>query len=183
MRQIDVSKWGDFRVGDLFDIQPTSRHKNQKTKKDLTNAELFQENGKNIVIVNSAYKNGVGGTTDLENTEKGNMITFSDTVDANTVFYQEKPFVGYAHVQGLYPKGKYSDKWQKYQLLFFTTVFRSTALREGFDYGNKFRRDIAVQLHVPLPVDANGDPDWDYMEKYMINIEKKTKMTIDLLQN
>ena len=37
----------------------------------------------------------------------------NDYLDANTILYQEKPFVGYAHVQGLYPIGEYADKWNK----------------------------------------------------------------------
>ena len=38
MIKIDTSKWGDFKVGDLFDIHPTKAYK-------LTNSKLMSENG------------------------------------------------------------------------------------------------------------------------------------------
>lgn len=163
MGMIDTTDWGEFRVGALFDIHPTKAYK-------MNNAELL-DGGMNPVIANSAYNNGIGGTSSQPTTENGNMITFSDTVDANTIFYQPNPFVGYAHVQGLYPVGQYANCWTARSLQFFATSFRKTALRHGFDYGNKFRRDIAVDLKVKLPVDANGNPDWQYMEDYMKSIE------------
>lgn len=166
---IDVSGWGEFRVGDLFDIHPTKAYK-------LTNAQLLDA-GDYPVIVNSAYNNGIGGYSTKEPTENGNMITFSDTVDANTIFYQKESFVGYPHVQGLYPI-KYEDKWNELTYQFFVSVFRGTALVKGFDYGNKFRRDIAVELMVKLPITSTGEPDWQYMEDYMRRIMDESEQII-----
>lgn len=173
MNKINTHNWGDFRVGELFDIHPTKAYK-------LTNARLLDE-GNNPVVVNSAYNNGIGGYSSKAPTELGNMITFSDTVDANTIFYQDKPFVGYAHVQGLYPI-KYQEKWNRESLLFFASSFRKTALSKGFDYGNKFRRDIAIDLHVKLPVDSHNDPDWDFMKDYILKMESKALNSLDLLE-
>lgn len=163
--KIETSKWKSFIVGDLFDIHPTNAYK-------CTNHELY-DGGNNPVIVNSSYNNGVGGYSSFKTTEKGNMITFSDTVDANTIFYQEKDFVGYPHVQGLYPIGKYKNKWSKYRLIFFATVFRKVALTKGFDYGNKFRRDIALKMSIELPATNDGDLDWNYIDNLM---KKKKKI-------
>ncbi len=172
--KIDTQKWGEYRIGDLFEIHPTKAYK-------MTNNELIDD-GEFPVVVNSSYNNGIGGTSTQSTTESGNMITFSDTVDANTIFYQEKPFIGYAHVQGLYPIGKYKDSWSKYSLLFFLTSFRQKALSLGFDYGNKFRRDIATNIIVKLPVDINGNPDWDYMENYINNIKCKVCQNISSME-
>jgi hypothetical protein len=173
--KIDVSSWGEFVVGKLFNIKPTKAYK-------LTNAELL-DGGENPVVVNSAYNNGIGGASSKDTTEKGNMITFSDTVDANTIFYQENPFIGYSHVQGLYPIGQYATCWGKESLMFFAASFRKSALVKGFDYGNKFRRDIALTLKVKLPIDSKGDPDWQYMEEYMRNIEVRVSTSISKLES
>ena len=175
MGRIDTSRWGEFMVGDMFDIHPTKAYK-------LTNAELL-DGGDSLVVVNSAYNNGIGGMSSKATTEKGNMITFSDTVDANTIYYQEKEFVGYPHVQGLYPIGKYADCWKRESLLFFVSSFRKTALTKGFDYGNKFRRDVAIKLKVRLPIDSSGNPDWLYMEDYMRKIEITVRDTLTKLQS
>jgi hypothetical protein len=173
-KKVDTREWGEFRVGELFDIHPTKAYK-------CTNAELL-DNGETHVVVNSAYNNGVGGLSTLKPTEQGNMITFSDTVDANTIFYQDKPFIGYPHVQGLYPIGIFRKNWTELSLKYFATVFRQKALSIGFDYGNKFRRDIAVKLYIFLPVDKTGQPDWVYMEEHMRKVEERVKATIGELK-
>lgn len=170
---INIKGWKSFVVGDLFDIHPTRTYK-------LTNSKLLN-GGSNPVVVNSAFSNGVGGYTSLENLEEGNILTFSDTVDANTIFYQEKPFVGYPHVQGMYPKGKYKDSWNKYSLQFLSTILRKCALTKGFDYGNKFRRDIAAKMRIPLPVDKTGNPDWKYMDFFMKHIQHKAECSQDVI--
>lgn len=81
---MNIKSWKFFVVGDLFDIHPTRAYK-------LINSKLLN-GGSNPVVVNSAFSNGIGGYTSLENLEKGNILTFSDTVDANTIFYQEYKF-------------------------------------------------------------------------------------------
>lgn len=171
--KIDTTYWKEFRVGDLFEIHPTKAYK-------LINHQLFDE-GIVPVVVNSAYNNGIGGYTTNKATEHGGMITFSDTVDANTIFYQDKDFVGYPHVQGLYPIGSYATLWNAYRLRFFASIFRKTALAKSFDYGNKFRRDIAIELKIKLPATPVGDPDWHYMEMYMRGVEAIVKNKLSLL--
>lgn len=148
MTKLDTHGWKEFRVGDLFDIHPT-KHYNDAEGKALSNANLIESNGVNPVVVNSSYNNGIGGYTNKSCNEKGNIITFSDTTTADAVFYQPNPFVGYSHVQGMYP---YSDKWSEKSLLYFLTVFKKIAVESGFDYANKFNRKIASEIMVLLPV-------------------------------
>ena len=171
--KIDAKNWLEFRVGDLFNIKPTKSY-------TYTNAKLL-DNGTTPVVVNSAFNNGIGGYSTLDATEKGNMVTFSDTVDANTIFYQPNSFIGYPHVQGLYPIGEYENCWTEDRLKFFVSVFRKTALAKGFDYGNKFRRDIAIELKIKLPVTSNNQPDWEYMELYMQKLDEKAKSSIFII--
>lgn len=123
MGRIDTSGWGEFTVGDLFDIHPTRAYK-------MTNAELL-DGGESPVVVNSSYNNGIGGYSSKETTEKGNMITFSDTVDANTIYYQAEDFIGYPHVQGLYPVEKYKDCWTRECLLFLFHHLENQLLLRG----------------------------------------------------
>lgn len=174
MTRIDTNGWGKFRVGDLFEIHPTKAY-------NMTNAELLDD-GEYPVVVNSGRDNGIGGYTTQKPTEKGNMITFSDTTDATTIFYQRDPFVGYPHVQGLYPIGDYADKWSENRLLFFVSLFKTVALNKGFDYGNKFRRDIAAELMIRLPVTESGEPDWAYMDAYMSEVIRKAENSLDILR-
>lgn len=172
MQSLNTENWKEFRVGNLFEIKPTKAYR-------YTNAELLND-GFTPVVVNSSYNNGIGGYSSYAATEKGNMITFSDTVDANTIFYQAADFIGYPHVQGLYPHGEYKKYWTENRLKFFATILRKAALTKGFDYGNKFRRDIAVDIVVKLPVDNSNQPDWSYMDKYINRLEQTAKNVLSI---
>ena len=174
MAKIDTNSWKPFVVGELFDIHPTKAYK-------MTNAQLMDD-GDNPVVANSSYNNGIGGYSSQNVTEKGGMITFSDTTTADAIFYQPDDFVGYPHVQGMYPKGAYASNWQESQLLFFVAVFRKTAVIRGFDYAYKFTREIASEMEILLPVDKSGEPDWVYMDEYMRNIMDSANNSIDNLK-
>ena len=176
MKPIKIEEWGTFPIGELFDIHPTKAYK-------LTNSSLMEEDGVNPVVVNSSFNNGIGGYTNQENTEKGGIITFSDTTSADAIFFQGTDFVGYPHVQGMYPIGKHKDKWSKYSLLFFVSVFRNRALGLNYDYVNKFTRESAKQISIKLPVDETGNPDFSYMESYMKNLELAVSSSLTDLQS
>lgn len=173
--KIDTRKWKEFKIGDLFDIHPTKAY-------NKNNSFLFEEGGINPVVVNSCYNNGIGGYTNLSCTEDGNIITFSDTTSADSIFYQKKAFVGYPHVQGMYPIGKHKDKWNEYTYLFFITLFRKKAINLNYDYVNKFTRESARKIKIKLPIDNAGSPDWEYMKQYMKNIESKAVISVKELR-
>ena len=173
--KIDITEWKEFKIGDLFDIHPTKAYK-------LNNSSLLEKNGINPVVVNSSYNNGIGGYSNNDCTEQGNIVTFSDTTSSDSIFYQESEFIGYPHVQGLYPIGKYKEKWSKYTYLFFITTFRKKAINLNYDYVNKFTRESAKEILLKLPVDVNGDPDWNYMEQYMKTIECKVIESVKCLK-
>lgn len=174
MNKIDTSEWKPFEVGKLFDIHPTKAYK-------MNNAVLMDD-GENPVVVNSSYNNGIGGYTSQAVTEEGNRITFSDTTTADAVFYQPKPFVGYPHVQGMYPIGDYADKWTETRLLFFVVAFKKAAVLMGFDYAYKFTREIASEMAVFLPIDSDGEPDWAYMDSFMQNVMNESKACLGNLR-
>ena len=176
MSKIDTSKWEEFKVGDLFDIHPTKAYK-------MTNSTLMENDGKYTVVVNSSYNNGIGGYTNQQPTEKGNIITFSDTTSSDAIFYQKYPFVGYPHVQGMYPKKPFENNWSEASFLFFLAIFRTKAINLNYDYVNKFTRDSASEIIILLPVDENHQPDFSYMESYMKNREIAVSASLTKLQS
>ena len=155
-------KYKNFKINELFDIHPTKSY-------GLTNDKLFCTIGNTPVVVNSSINNGIGGYVSLPPTEKGNIITFSDTTTDNAIFYQSNDFIGYSHVQGVYPLNK--EKWTQNSLLYFLTLFKKCA-KGRFDYATKFNRAIALEMVVSLPIKNNEEIDYDYMEKY-IAVQKK----------
>lgn len=176
MSEIDIEKWGIYQVGDLFDIHPTKAYPH-------TNAYLMSEYGTNPVVVNSQYNNGIGGFSELETTESGGIITFSDTTSSNSIFYQSSDFIGYAHVQGMYPIGVYAEKWTRNCLIFFAVVFKKQASLMNYSYSNKFTRADASKMFVRLPSVESGDPDWEFMEYFIKNKEDELSKKVSELMH
>ena len=158
----------EFNIGaDLFDVHPTKYYK-------CTNPVLYKTEGqgKMPVISNSSVNNGIGGFVALDKTEDGNMITFSDTtVGADTIFYQPNDFIGYSHVQGMYPYE--TDKWKENSLLYFIAVFKKVA-GDKFDYSIKFTRTIVSGLTVKLPVKPDSSINFEYMENLIGYLKKQS---------
>lgn len=158
----------------MFDIHPTSAYK-------MRNSELFFLAGTTPILSNSFTNNGIGGYCGLKPTEMGGIITFSDTTTgADTMFYQSDPFIGYPHVQGMYPYQP--DKWNEKSCLYIISVIRKSA-GDGWSYAVKFNRNLVKELSIELPVIESGDPnheytvddiDYGYMERYIRAIEKLT---------
>ena len=152
-----------YTIGSLFDIHPTKAYR-------MTNYLLFQTIGKTPVITNSSINNGISGYTNLSPTEKGGIVTYSDTTTSDGIFFQPNDFIGYSHVQGVYPLKK--NNWNEKTLLFFVSTFRKSA-GGRFDYANKFNRNIAKMMNVSLPCKKDGEIDYKLMETYIRAIEKK----------
>lgn len=168
-----------FRIGDLFDIHPTKAYK-------LNNYELFATQGVTPVLSNSSSDNGIGGYCGLEPTEEGKIITFSDTTTgADTMFYQSKPFIGYPHVQGMYPHNY--KVWNEKRYLYVISSIRK-ASGSGWSYAVKFNRALVCELMVELPVIESSDPnhkytvddiDWQYMEVRIKELEEDRIKELD----
>ncbi|OKB14454.1 type II restriction endonuclease [Helicobacter pylori] len=157
--------WQSFKLGDLFEIRPTKAYK-------LTNSHLFDNSTKNPVVTNSSLNNGISGYSSLEPTEKGNQITYSDTTTSEGIFYQKRPFIGYSHVQGLYPL-KYHEFWNEKTLLYIVTAFKKVACGR-FNYGNKFNRKIASGMPIFLPTNQHGKIDFHFMRTLINALMKQT---------
>lgn len=156
---LESVEWGEYRLGNLFEIHPTKAYK-------YTNNELFSFSGATPVVTNTSLNNGISGTVGLSPTEEGGIITYSDTTTSDAIFYQPRPFVGYSHVQGLYPK---DYKWSQNTLLYVVASFRKSACGL-FDYGNKFNRAIASEMNIILPT-RNGKIDFEFMEKFIAELK------------
>lgn len=151
-----------FKIGDLFEIKPTKAYR-------MTNDDLYATKGSVPVVSNSSVNNGIGGYVSLAPTESGNIITYSDTTTSDAIFYQPNDFIGYSHVQGLYPK---QSGWTEKSLLYFIAAFKKSAGGK-FDYANKFNRAVAAQLTVILPATASGQPDLSFMSSRIRELEEE----------
>lgn len=157
---IDISTWGEFKVGELFDMFPGRRLK----KADFKDGDI-------PFVMASSYNNGI--VTTLANPISTNENFLTADIFGN-VFYQQG-FVGYGDDNcGL--KLKYREG-KPNEYLFLATVISSISVQASFT--NKLRGTWYVVQTIPLPLKHGTNPadysqddiDWDYMEGFMLRVQ------------
>lgn len=154
-------EWGEFKIGDLFTINPTKYYR-------LQNEEIISENGTVPLISNSSTNNGAMGFSNLEANNKGNTITCSDTtLGADTMFYQKMDFIGYSHIQHLVPK---IEPFNKAIASIIISACRVSTSNSNYDYGNKFNRNAMNNTKIQLPT-KNKKIDFEFIESFIAELE------------
>ena len=171
---IDVSRWGEFKLSDLF----TKRTMKGYPKK----AEVYDENengyhiyGQNIgwqypykVLMDEQYLHKVEPDKPI--------LAYASSVGEigliNESFYRSGDNGAF---QGLFPIGYHPNLLQMQFVL--------SILKKEFE---KFRYDTSMQntmdITFKLPITSTGEPDWQYMEDYMRRIMDKSEQIISDLQ-
>ena len=145
----------------MFEINPTKYYK-------LKNEEIISENGDVPLISNSSTDNGVMGYSNLNPLNKGNSLTCSDTtLGAETMYYQEKDFIGYSHIQHLVPKFKGFNKAIAYMIITASRI----ATTNKYDYGAKFNRNEMNNTKISLPIKKDREIDFAFMEDFISQLE------------
>ena len=158
--QLEKVEWGEFKIGDLFEIKPTKYYR-------LSNEEMISKGGNVPLVSNSSIDNGVMGFSNLKANNKGNSITCSDTtVGADTMFYQERDFIGYSHIQHFVPKVK---PFNRAIALMIISAARAATMQQ-YNYGIKFNRVAMNGTIIKLPV-KNNELNLDFMENFVSELE------------
>lgn len=186
LNKVDLCDWQDFVISRLFEIKPPATR------------SIKTYNEGNIPYVSSkGINNGIGSYLEPkedEELEKGNCITVSP-LDGSS-FYQEDDFLGRGGA-GSAISMLYNENLSKYSGLFICTIIKISAKK--FDYSDALTGDNLNNLIIKLPVLHNVDgstyidnekkysdsgymPDWEYMSKFMEEIETKAQNRIDLLR-
>ena len=160
--KLGTVKWGEFRLGDLFEINPTKYYR-------LENDNIISENGMIPLVSNASIDNGVMGFSNLPPLNKGNSLSCSDTtLGAETMYYQKDDYIGYQHVQALVPK---FNRFNSSIAFFIISASRVATSNSQYDYGHKFNRDSMRKTIVFLPVCDNGFINFDFMESFIAELE------------
>jgi len=119
------------------------------------------------LVSNTSIDNGIMGFSNLEPNNKGNSLTCSDTtLGADTMFYREKDFIGYSHIQHLVPKFQTFNKSIALTIIIGSII----ATAKKFDYGNKFNRKEMNATKIQLPA-KNSSIDFKFIENFVAEIE------------
>lgn len=99
---------------------------------------------------------------------QGNAICVTNNGSVGYAYYQQHEFTCTHDVNPLYLK---NQKLNKHVAMFLIRCIEQQ--RVCFAYARKWRPKRMVKSKLLLPVDTNNNPNWDYMENYMRNIESE----------
>lgn len=150
---LDISSWKLFQISELFNVQKGKR---------LTKADM--KDGKIRFIGASAINNGITAyISNDEHIHPQNTITLSYNGSIGEAFYQDEMFWASDDVNVLYPKFKMNR-----EMAFFIIPLLKTAGKR-YAFIDKWKKEDMEKSKIPLPVDKDGNPDYKYMENYIVN--------------
>lgn len=165
MKKIDTTQWGEFLLGNLFIVEKGKR---------LTKANM--KPGNINYIGATAFDNGI--TAHIANNEHlhpAGTITVCYNGSVGQTFYQTTPYWATDDVNVLYPRFE-----MKPQVAFFIIPILRT-MGQKYAFIDKWTKDKMENTKILLPRDAEGNPDWAYMEEYMKAIEKRVTSSVTAL--
>ena len=148
----------------MFEVNPTKFYR-------LSNEEILDTNGTVPLVSNSSVNNGIMGYSKLPANNIGNTITCSDTtLGGDTMFYQEKDFIGYSHIQHFIPKFKPFNRSIAYMII---SSCRKVTTNK-YDYGSKFNRKEMNNTIISLPITSAKKIDFDFIEGFIAELEERS---------
>lgn len=157
MRQIDISQWKEFPLSQMFDIC----YGKFIPKKD--------RGTKTPMITTTADNNGISYYVDSDPLFAGDALTVASDGSVGSTFYQDKDFSAGNIVVVLEPKKSTKQNWSPRSAQFLATCIKRYALIK-YGWANKYSVNRVRNTKLPLPVDKNGDPNWQYMDTYIAKL-------------
>jgi len=158
-KKLENVEWGEYRIGDLFEI-------NSYKKRFDANKVKILKNGKFPYVVRMSSDNGQKGfiNEDKIYLNEGNTISFGQ--DTATMFYQEIPYFTGDKIKIL--KSKYADFSKKNAQFFISTMIRSFS---SFSWGgSSFSVKIIGNQSISLPT-KNKKIDFEFMDNFIAELE------------
>ncbi len=151
---LDTSNWKEFK-SILFAI-----------------SIVLNTNGKNNFIGRIIENNGIQETTDFDDIKyinKGNCLSVIMVGEATKTFYQEDDFISSQNILIL----RY-NKINKYNAMFISSLIYLN--KNKYSYGRTLTKNYFRNSKIKLPVDSQGNPDWQFMENYIKSINYSSNL-------
>lgn len=158
MKKLNEKKWKAFFIEDICDIY---------SGQDIYQRERI--NGETPYITATAEQNGIGYFVDNEN----------ETLEENCISVNRNGSVGFAFYHPY--KALFGNDTRKLKLKLYGNnkyigmfIARAITLqKEKYGYGLKMGTERLRRQKIMLPVTETDEPDYEYMDVYMKEIEKK----------
>lgn len=160
-------KWDYFEVQQLFTFE-------SKPSKGLNHLEKCTSGGTNYVGATNRNNGVLDFVVDNPKlTYRGNAIAFIRNGEGAMGYsvYKAEDFIATQDVSV-----GYNENLNKYNGLFITTV--ADQIRGKYNFGYKRNQHRLNKEKLCLPVNADGNPDWQFMENFMRQIEQDKIQTL-----
>ena len=166
---IDTSGWKEFVVGELFPSM---------VKSHVFHARQVVETDEGIpYVVRTKFNNGikcrVQPVSDVSPSPAG-VITWG--AENATFFYQTEEFLSGRDIYYVDTRA-----YKANACVFLAACLQTVAHKYPYNYG--LFPDLLKEERIKLPVDASGEPDWSYMNKYMQTIMEGAKSDLSTMQS
>lgn len=169
LKQLKDVQWGEFFIGGekgLFEVA--------STLSGIDKNKLNLDNGDSNIpyITRTEFNNGVNLFVPKDQKKsyeinKGNVITIG--LDTQTVFYQQHEFYTGQNIQVLS-----HEKLTKNNALFIIPLLKIQMQKFNWG-GNGATLGRLARTKIVLPVTKLGEPDWDFMDRYVVEVEQIKK--------
>ncbi|WP_323843483.1 restriction endonuclease subunit S [Moraxella sp. Pampa] len=154
-------EWGEFFIGDIFSI---------KIGKSIDGNKVDRVNGQFAYITRKENTNGLDGFIDYDisylNKDFPVITIGNETAEP---FVQEFPFFTGTKVNILKPK----EQLNRYVLFFICSSLKMHKTKYSYSFTINSTR--LKKQNILLPINNQGNPDWQFMEDYIKQIEQKQK--------
>lgn len=164
--KIDISKWAEFKIGNIFEIvSPKVYHTRE-----------VQENSNGIpYVVRSKFNNGIKYMVEKDErfivNPKG-VISFG--AENASFFYQENEYISGRDMYYIDTRNL-----SRNTALFIIACLEKLTSKYSYNFG--LFPKLLKEEKIKLPIKSNGEPDYEYMDKYMTELLNKAKNKLSCL--
>jgi hypothetical protein len=160
---LDIDKWGDFRIADLFPTLQTGKANQGMLTEGNDCFYVGAKKEDNGVMIHCAY--------DSDLVQKGNCIIFICNGQGSVGYanYMDVDFIGTTDIVA-----GYNEELNQYNGLFIATILCQE--RPKYSFGRKWKTHLRNTV-IKLPQTAEGTPDWRFMEQYIKALNHKPLTT------
>ncbi|MCQ2857358.1 restriction endonuclease subunit S [Helicobacter pylori] len=167
--QLNAIKWGEFKLGDLFEVLSSKKIYHANTIKihdtQIENSYPY--------VVRATTNNGIKGFIIDDPTFTNEKNTLSFAQDTFTVFYQKQPYFTGNKVKILKPKFAFKS----HKILHFISAILQFILKPlTWGLGSTTESIAEFKFSLPLKPTTNTqtleDIDFDFMEKFIAELEQ-----------
>lgn len=162
-------EWKEFKIVDLFEIYTGALVSSDKLKIGDIPRITATDNTNGIAFF----------TQDLEDKSFRTLENFISISFLGSVFYH--PYKASLDMK-IHAIKSNKIEFNKYNSSFLIRVIKQFTGK--YAYGNQLSTSVLKQQKIMLPIDQNGNPDWQFMEDFMRKIEQdKVKTILEYYKN